>query len=108
MPFHVSSRRRMIRAPWEVEMRNSAVNRFAFFRNQRIRSIIEKVSLIVLLSSLLGHVAAQAPSGSDQKVEDKFYSAKDRLLAIQKATVFNPKAVSEADIMQGPPQEKNQ
>jgi hypothetical protein len=51
---------------------------------------------------------AQAPSASDQKTAKEFYSAKDRLQAVRNATIFSPKPVGEADIMQGPSQETNQ
>ena len=44
----------------------------------------------------------------DQKVKKAFYSPKDRLQAMHDAALFAPKAVAEADIMEGPAQNKKQ
>jgi hypothetical protein len=77
--------------------------------NTRIKSgIIGNVSFILLASLLAGPMMAQTASDSDQKIEKEFYSAKDRLQAVRSATVFSAKPVGEADIMQGPEQEKDQ
>jgi hypothetical protein len=43
-----------------------------------------------------------------QKVQKEFYSAKDRLEAMHAASLFTPKAVGDADLMEGPQQNKKQ
>jgi hypothetical protein len=86
----------------------SPVNVQPVLETRRVRAIIEKVSLVVLFSSLVCQAVAQTPPGPDQKVEKEFYSAKDRLQAIRNATIFIPKPVGEADIMQGPPQKQSE
>jgi hypothetical protein len=45
---------------------------------------------------------------ADQKVEKEFYSTKDRLEAMRAALLFTPKAVAEANILEGPEQSKKQ
>jgi hypothetical protein len=45
---------------------------------------------------------------SEEKVKKVFYSAKDRLNAMHNATLFSPKAVADAAILEGPPQNKKQ
>jgi len=65
----------------------------------------------LLLVCALGRVVwAQATDtdASDQKVKKVFYTAKDRLDAMHAAALFVPRAVSEADIMEGPKQNKKQ
>ncbi len=52
--------------------------------------------------------AQNSPSASDQKVDKAFYTPKDRMAAIQAASIFAPKAVSDANIMQGPEQNPKQ
>jgi hypothetical protein len=67
--------------------------------------------LIVILSVALGGVTlAQTDdsAASDQKVKKVFYSAKDRLNAMHTATLFTPRAVAEAAILEGPLQSKKQ
>ena len=44
----------------------------------------------------------------DQKVKKVFYSAKDRLDAMHAASLFTAKAVGEANILEGPEQNKKQ
>jgi hypothetical protein len=67
-----------------------------------------------LLSLLLGCVSARSISAQDQvkpedqKIKKAFYSSKDRLTAMHAAALFVPKAVPDADIMQGPEQNKHQ
>ena len=52
---------------------------------------------------------AQDPPKTDEpKVTKAFYTPKDRVAAIQSATIFTPKAVSEANIQQGPEQDPKQ
>ncbi len=67
-----------------------------------------------LLSLLLGcfstgSINAQDQSKpEDQKIKKAFYTPKDRLTAMHAAALFVPKAVSDADIMEGPEQNKHQ
>ena len=72
--------------------------------------IFRRGTLILLLAAVsFGHIArAQSDdnANSDQKVKKVFYSAKDRLNAMHNATLFTPRAVSEAAILEGPPQSK--
>jgi hypothetical protein len=66
------------------------------------------LAAVVLIGSVALNVCAQdaaAPS-QDQKVKKEFYTAKDRLAAMHSAALFSPRAVSEADIMVGPEQDK--
>jgi hypothetical protein len=49
-----------------------------------------------------------APKPAEEKVDKEFYSAKDRLAAMRAATLFKPKAVAEANILEGPAQNRNQ
>jgi hypothetical protein len=59
-----------------------------------------------------GRVAYAAQAGQtgagDQNVKKAFYSAKDRLQAMNSAALFVPRAVADADIMEGPAQDKKQ
>lgn len=70
--------------------------------------------LIWLLSLLLSCVAAHNVRAQDQtkpeapKIKKAFYSPKDRLAAMHAAALYVPKAVSDADIMEGPEQNKHQ
>ncbi|HVI77223.1 MAG TPA: hypothetical protein VM715_03495, partial [Candidatus Acidoferrum sp.] len=67
--------------------------------------------LIVILSVALGGMTlAQTDdnAASDQKVKKVFYSSKDRLNAMHTATLFTPRAVAEAAILEGPLQSKKQ
>ena len=67
------------------------------------------LSAFLLAGVLAGIASAQASGGDDSdKVKKVFYSPKDRLDAMQAAALFQPKAVSEADIMKGPEQDKKQ
>ena len=45
---------------------------------------------------------------SDTKVKKDFYTPKDRLTAMHAAALFAPKAVADANMMQGPAQDKKQ
>lgn len=78
------------------------------------------VSLIALISlGLIGNpgLSAQAQNetaksgaakADDQDTKKAFYTAKDRLATMHDAALFVPKAVAEADIMEGPAQNKKQ
>ena len=65
---------------------------------------------MVLLLSLGSAVWAQGSKTdtSEKKVTKEFYTAKDRQAAMHAASLFKPKAVSEADITAGPAQDKKQ
>jgi hypothetical protein len=65
--------------------------------------------LAVLLSAFAQTLRAQGPSqASDQKVEKEFYTPKDRIEAVRIAVLITPRAVGDADILQGPPQDPKQ
>jgi hypothetical protein len=68
--------------------------------------------LIALLAAVvLGQVTWAQSDGnaaSDQKAKKVFYSAKDRLNAMHNATLFTPRAVADAAILEGPPQGKKE
>lgn len=66
---------------------------------------------ILMLASDPGvNVRAQNATAKpdDQDTKKAFYTPKDRLAAMHDAALFQPKAVAEADIMEGPPQNKKQ
>jgi hypothetical protein len=65
--------------------------------------------LPVLLLTATAALTAQAPDAQSgaQKVAKNFYTAKDRLNAMQSAALFGTGKVSEADIAAGPPQQKH-
>jgi hypothetical protein len=60
---------------------------------------------ILCLSAVPDGMAQNPPQGSEQKVEKEFYTPKDRVAAIQAATIYVPKAVADANILQGPDQD---
>ena len=81
--------------------------------NDRVRRKIAGtfMPLIALCLGLSGASSSQAqdpPTPEDKKVEKQFYTPKDRMAAIQAALIFTPKAVSEANILQGPEQDRKQ
>ena len=57
-----------------------------------------------------GSKRAEQDAAQDKgdKVDKEFYTAKDRLAAIQAATIYVPRAVSDANILQGPSQNPKQ
>src|ERR1700730_934448 len=63
---------------------------------------------LLLLSAVPVSRAQKPPPASDQKVDKEFYTPKDRVVAIQAASIFAPKAVGDANIMQGPAQDPKQ
>lgn len=76
---------------------------------QQLRRFACLFALLPVL--LLGRTARaqDADSGpADQKVKNAFYSAKDRLEAMHAASLIAPKAVGEANILEGPEQHKKQ
>jgi hypothetical protein len=69
--------------------------------------------LAVVLTACAFNLArprAQAPDTKTpgEKVEKEFYTANDRLAAMRAASLFTPKAVSEAAILEGPAQNPKQ
>ena len=89
-----------------------APNTVSFVRSARVRQLRRFAFLFALLPVLLlGRLtwAQTADTGdADQKVKKVFYSAKDRLAAMHAAALFAPKAVAEANILEGPAQNKKQ
>ncbi len=93
-------------------------------RNQKVPNVIGKVigdcmtaariSLLapVLCVAFAGESLAQTPQPPPQppakKTEKEFYSPKDRLTALQAASLYTAKPVAEADILKGPKQDKKQ
>lgn len=71
-----------------------------------------RTSFILLLVGCLPVQVIRAqddqPKADEQNIKKAFYTSKDRLAAIHSAALFDPKAVSEADIMAGPEQNKHQ
>ena len=87
---------------------------FSGIRTPGISKILA-LFLPLLLLTAVGTCRAQNPAtSSDQKadkadkVDKEFYTPKDRLAAIQAATIFAPKTVADANIMQGPDQDPKQ
>ena len=65
--------------------------------------------ILLLLATFAQNIKAQGPTQSpDQKVDQKFYTPKDRIEAIRVAVLLTPKAVGDADVLQGPPQNPKQ
>ena len=63
----------------------------------------------VLLAGSARDIQGQDPrQASDQKVDKKFYTPKDRIAAIQAAAIFTPRIVGDADVLVGPPQDPKQ
>ena len=84
-----------------------AYTRARFFNRLILNQLA--LSAFLLAGVLAGIASAQASGGDDSdKVKKVFYSPKDRLDAMHAAALFQPKAVSEADIMKGPEQDKKQ
>jgi hypothetical protein len=68
------------------------------------KSLILLVPLL-FLSAVPDARAQNPPQATEQKVDKEFYTAKDRVAAIQAASIFVPKAVGDANILQGPEQD---
>ena len=69
--------------------------------------------ILLLLTALLGVCTQTSPAQdpnptSDPKVDKKFYTPKDRIDAMRAALLFTPRAVGDADILQGPQQNPKQ
>jgi len=77
-----------------------------------VKALVLLIPLVALI--LAGdpgrNVSAQnaAVKPDDQDTKKAFYTPKDRLAAMHAAALFVPKAVAEADIMEGPAQNKKQ
>ncbi|HKI12225.1 MAG TPA: hypothetical protein VKA02_08925 [Candidatus Acidoferrum sp.] len=67
---------------------------------------------LLLLSAVPAGCSQNPPPAPDQKADEKvdkeFYTPKDRVAAMQAATIFAPKAVADANILQGPEQDPKQ
>ena len=74
--------------------------------------MVWRIPLFILICvGALGRITHAQDAESkpdDDKVKKEFYSAKDRLEAMRGAALFVPKAVGQADIMEGPAQNKKQ
>jgi len=64
--------------------------------------------LALVVFGQISSAQADQSKNSEEKVKDVFYSAKDRLNAMHNATIFTPRAVAEAAILEGPAQNKKQ
>src|SRR5271165_3658187 len=67
---------------------------------------------LLLLTAVPAGCSQNPPPASDQKsgqkVDKEFYTPKDRVTAMQAATIYVPKAVGDVDILQGPAQDPKQ
>ncbi len=79
-------------------------------RRRTARGWLISLSVLILIGALGRDAFAQTaqPAPDDQKVQKAFYTPKDRLQAMHAAALYVPRAVSEADIMAGPDQDKKQ
>ena len=67
------------------------------------------IGILLFLATVTQNLQAQDPPQSpDQKVDKEFYTPKDRLEAIRVAVLMTPKAVGDADVLQGPAQDPKQ
>ena len=67
------------------------------------------IGILLFLAAVTQNIQAQDPPQSpDQKVDKEFYTPKDRLEAIRVAVLMTPKAVGDADVLQGPAQDPKQ
>jgi hypothetical protein len=84
----------------------------ALFVTRSLVRHLPRLSLVLVCA--LGPIACSqvadtsGTKDADQKVQKEFYSAKDRLEAMHAASLFTPKAVGDADLMEGPKQNKKQ
>ena len=72
------------------------------------RRLLSAALLLLLLSPVYLAWTRASSDNPDEKVKKQFYSAKDRLAAMKAAALFEPKAVSEANTLEGPKQKKNE
>ena len=73
-----------------------------------LTTIMASVFPLLLLTSIPASKAQDSPQPAEAKVDKAFYTAKDRLAAIQAALIFAPKPVADADILKGPEQDPKQ
>ena len=94
----------------EIEKRNGLWWRrlAAFSVNAVVLAI--PVCALILANAPGRNVNAQdaAAKADEQKVKKVFYTPKDRLAAMHDAALFVPRAVGDADILEGPAQNKKQ
>jgi len=72
-----------------------------------LRRIIA-ASLLVLTAGPVYTAWTQAPATTEEKAKKQFYSAKDRIAAMKAASLFEAKAVSDANILEGPKQKQKE
>jgi hypothetical protein len=84
----------------------SASNEFSCTKNDRYgwRILVLLLPILCLVPAICAQTGDN--SASEDKVKKVFYSSKDRLNAMHNATLFSPRAVGEAAILEGPPQSK--
>jgi hypothetical protein len=87
---------------------------FSGIRTPGISKTVALFLPLLLLTAVAPRRAQNPATSSDQKadktdkVDKEFSTPKDRLAAIQAATIFAPKTVADANIMQGPDQDPKQ
>src|SRR5262249_59683383 len=72
------------------------------------RRFLSAALLLLLISPVYLAWTRASSDNPDEKVKKQFYSAKDRLAAMKAAALFEPKAVSEANTLEGPKQKKKE
>src|SRR5689334_11391122 len=79
-----------------------------FLAALRTRPYLRNLPCLILLSLFVAHAPSQTQSPAQQEPTRKeFFTAKDRQEAIRKATIYSPKPVAEANIVEGPRQGKD-
>ncbi len=73
----------------------------------RRRALLLPLLLLTAIAALPAQTQTPEAQSGSEKVDKGFYSAKDRLTAIQSSTLFVPDKVGKADIAAGPPQQKH-
>jgi len=84
----------------------SAPTEFSHTKNDRWgwRIFVWLLPILSLVPAICAQTGDNSPS--EDKVKKVFYSSKDRLNAMHNATLFSPRAVGEAAILEGPPRSK--
>ena len=95
-------------SPCCVFVSTPALKAGLFVRGTVVRKLTVLAFFLACGVGRLAWAQAAGTEDTDQKVKKVFYSAKDRLEAMHAAALYRPKTVSEADIMEGPKQEKKQ
>jgi hypothetical protein len=84
----------------------SSVHRIIVRQLHRSAFPLALLPILLLSRTTWAQTAGTAPA--DQKVNKVFYSAKDRLDTMHAASLFTPKVVAEANILEGPAQNKKE